>query len=180
MNGYKKFTTLVLGILILGVFAFTSMAAEPQNLSRAPLRVNGTGYLNKYLVTYGALTSATSWPSIDSGVVDTSEAYPIVPGCYVNYSLKTDAAADTILQVRVYGAQTASPANWIIVDSLFNITSVVKSRNIGGTAAAAPILSLGQPVMFRFLWFVVQADGDAAADTVNVTGWVVSSPSLND
>jgi len=29
MNGYKKFTTLVLGILILGAFAFTSMVAEP-------------------------------------------------------------------------------------------------------------------------------------------------------
>jgi len=179
MNGYKKFTTLVLGILILGVFTISAFAIEPANLKRSPLRVNGTGFMTKDLVRSGTVQGVKVWTGIDSAGVDTSEAYEIVPGCLVNITLKTDAAADSILGCRIYGSQDKS--NWIIIDSLLNITSVIKSRNLIGTAAAAPLLTAGNPVMFRWVRCILTAQvGTALADTVNVSGIITTSPTMND
>jgi len=179
MNGYKKLTAMVLGVLILGAFTLTAFAAEPANIKRSPLRVNGTGFMTKYLVKNGTVQGVNGWTGIDSAGVDTSEAYEIVPGCLVNVTLKTDAAADSIYGCRIYGSQDRS--NWIIIDSLLNITSVIKSRNLIGTAAAAPLLTVGQPVMFRWVRCILTAQiGTALADTVNVSGYITTSPTMND
>lgn len=179
MNASRKLFGLVIGVLLLTAFAINAFSVEPSNVNRAALRVNATGYMTKPLVKSGTLQGVTNWTGIDSAGVDTSEVYSIVPGCLVNITLKTDAAADSILGCRIYGSQDRS--NWIIIDSLLNITSVIKSRNLIGTAAAAPLLTVGNPVMFRYIRCILTAQvGTALADTVNVSGYVVTGPSPND
>lgn len=173
----KKWMFAVVGLAVVGLFAWSMAQTQIEGYQ---LRATSTGHGYWALTDALAAQGTTTWNSIDSGAVDTSIAYRIVPGCYVNLSLKVDAATDSLLYVYAYGSQTGLTADGYLLDSMISVGGVttVKSRTLMGTAAATPVLTAGQPIMFRYVYFIVKADGDAAADTVNVTGWVTTTPAV--